>query len=158
MRTAVVRIGVDLTGELTADELTAGTAELSRLAAEVGAELIDNNLAALPPKRREVEILMAGTDPTMLQTRAASMCAKAFRTEPVIGVLTFISHGTDEDAHGVLAGFGLTGVIERRPGDDGWDIITVTLRKSDLTRVPESRVHTALEASTNCEVRIVTVD
>src|SRR5690606_19391883 len=49
MRTAVVRIGVDLTGELTADELTAGTAELSRLAAEVGAELIDNNLAALPP-------------------------------------------------------------------------------------------------------------
>ncbi|QZY44738.1 hypothetical protein [Mycolicibacterium austroafricanum] len=158
MRTAVVRIGVDLAGELTAGQLTAGTAELSRLAAEVGAELIDNDLAALPPKRREVEILMAGTDAAALQSRAAILCAKAFRTEPVIGVLTFISHGTDEDAQGVLAGFGLTGVIERRPGDDGWDIITVTLRKSDLTRVPESRVHTALEASTNCEIRIVTVD
>lgn len=158
MRTAVVRIGVDLAGELTADELTAGTAELSRLAAELGAELIDNNLAVLPPTRREVEILMAGTDAAMLQTRAASLCAKAFRTEPVIGVLTFISHGTDDDAHGVLAGFGLTGVIERRPGDGGWDIITVTLRKADLTRVPESRIHTALEASTNCEIHIVTVD
>ncbi|QZT61359.1 hypothetical protein [Mycolicibacterium austroafricanum] len=158
MRTAVVRIGVDLAGELTADQLTAGSAELSRLVAEVGAELIDNDLAALPPKRREVEILMAGTDAAMLQSRAASLCAKAFSTEPVIGVLTFISHGTDEDAQGVLAGFGLSGVIERRPGNDGWDIITVTLRKSDLTRVPESRVHTALEASTNCEIRIVTVD
>lgn len=158
MRTAVVRIGVDLAGELTADQLTAGSAELSRLVAEVGAELIDNDLAALPPKRREVEILMAGTDAAMLQSRAASLCAKAFSTEPVIGVLTFISHGTDEDAQGVLAGFGLSGVIERRPGNYGWDIITVTLRKSDLTRVPESRVHTALEASTNCEIRIVTVD
>ncbi len=73
-------------------------------------------------------------------------------------MLTFISHGTDDDAYGVLAGFGLTGVIERTPGADGWDIITVTLRSADLQRVPESRIHTALEASTNCEVRIVTVD
>jgi len=44
------------------------------------------------------------------------------------------------------------------PGDEGWDIISVTLRKSDLARIPESRVHTALEASTNCEVRIVAVE
>ena len=42
------------------------------------------------------------------------------------------------------------------PGDEGWDVIHVTLRKADLERVPESRVHTALEASLNCEVHIRT--
>jgi hypothetical protein len=49
----------------------------------------------------------------------------------------------------------LSGEVERKAGDDGWDVITVTLRKVDLERVPESRVHTALEASLNCEVLIV---
>jgi hypothetical protein len=56
----------------------------------------------------------------------------------------------------VLSGFGLTADIERLAGDDGWDVVYVTLRKSDLERVPESRIHTALEASLNCEVRILT--
>ena len=158
MRTAVVRIGVDLSGELSAEQLAAGMAQLARLASEAGAELIDNNLAVLPPKRREVEILMRGTDAAALQAQAAGMCAKSFPAEPVIGVLTFVSHGTDDDAHGVLAGFGLSGAIDRRAGDDGWDIITVTLRKADLARIPESRIHTALEASTNCEVHIVLTD
>jgi hypothetical protein len=55
----------------------------------------------------------------------------------------------------VLTGFGITGEIERTPGDEGWDIVEVTLDRSDLERIPESRVHTALEASLNCEVRIV---
>ncbi|MGE0216075.1 hypothetical protein [Mycolicibacterium sp.] len=155
MRTAVVRIGVDVAGELTPDQLAAGMAELGRLVAEANAELIDSDLAALPPKRREVEILMAGTDPAALQDAAAALCAKAFPTHPVAGVVTFVSRGTDDDAHGVLAGFGLTGDIEREPGADGWDILTVTLRRADLARIPESRIHTALEASTNCEVRIV---
>ncbi|MGP4057530.1 hypothetical protein ACTWP6_22360 [Mycobacterium sp. 4D054] len=155
MRTAVVRVGVDLAGELTADQLATGMAELGRLAAEAGAELIDNNLAALPPKRREVELLMRGDDPEALQSAGIGLCAKAFPTDPVLGVLTFVSHGTDDDAYGVLAGFGLTGVVERAAGDAGWDIITVTLAKADLQRIPESRIHTALEASTNCEVRIV---
>ena len=99
---------------------------------------------------------MTGTDPDDLQAVAIDLCAKAFGTDPGAGVLTFVSRGTDDDARGVLAGFGLTGDIERVPGDEGWDIITVTLRKTDLERIPESRIHTALEASTNCEVRIRT--
>jgi hypothetical protein len=37
------------------------------------------------------------------------------------------------------------------------DIVYVTLRESDLERIPESRIHTALEASLNCEVHIRTV-
>ncbi len=154
MRTAVVRIGVDPAGELTAEQLTTGMAALAGLASGADADLIDNNLAILPPSRREVEMLMTGPDPEQLQRTAVRLCARAFGTDPILGVLTFVSHGTDEDARGVLAGFGLTGDIDRVPGDDGWDIITVTLRKEDLTRIPESRIHTALEASTNCEVNI----
>lgn len=152
MRTAVVRIKVDPAGQLTADQLTSGMTELAGMIGD--AQLIDNNLAALPPSRREVEILMDGTDPQRLQSTAIDWCAKAFGSVPEPGVLTFVSHGTDDDAHGVLAGFGLVGQIERVEGIDGWDIIHVTLRKDDLTRIPESRIHTALEASTNCEVHI----
>ncbi|MGH3851632.1 MAG: hypothetical protein ACRDRT_18400, partial [Pseudonocardiaceae bacterium] len=79
-----------------------------------------------------------------------------FSTAPVPGVVTFVSRGTDADAHGVLSAFGLTGEITRAPGDDGFDVVYVTLREDDLERVPESRVHTALEASLNCEVHIRT--
>jgi hypothetical protein len=71
-------------------------------------------------------------------------------------VVTFVSRGTDDDAHGVLAGFGVTGEITRVQDADGFDVVSVTLRESDLERVPESRIHTALEASLNCEVRILT--
>ena len=157
MRTAVVRVGVDRAGELTPAQLTDGMARLRELAGTTGIEVVENNLAALPPQRREVELLIGGDDAAELENIAVSLCAKAFGTTPVPGVLTFISRGTDDDAHGVLAGLGLTGEIERLPGDDGWDVVNVTLRKSDLERVPESRVHTALEASLNCEVHIRTV-
>ena len=154
MRTAVVRVGVDPVGELAPAQLIDGMTRLRDSAAAAGVEVVDNNLPALPPRRREVELLIAGDDATELQRIAVRLCAKAFGTAPVPGVLTFISRGTDDDAHGVLAGFGLTGDIERAPDADGWDVVHVTLRKSDLERVPESRVHTALEASLNCEVHI----
>ena len=120
--------------------------------------MIDNDLAAMPARRREVELLIAGDDPDGAQAGAVELCAKAFGTAPVPGVLTYVSRGTDDDAHGVLAGLR----PDRRdrpasPGDDGWDVVHVTLRKADLDRVPESRVHTALEASLNCEVHIRTI-
>jgi hypothetical protein len=157
MRTAVVRVGVDPAGELAPAQLTDGMARLRDAAAAADVEVVDNSLVGLPPQRREVELLIVGDDAAELQRIAVSLCAKAFNTTPVPGVVTFISRGTDDDAHGVLAGFGLTGEIERVPGDDGWDVVHVTLRKSDLERVPESRVHTALEASLNCEVDIRTI-
>jgi hypothetical protein len=157
MRTAVVRVGVDKAGELAPAQLRDGMARLRELAGLAGFEVVENDLATLPPQRREVEMLRPGDDPAELQRLAADLCAKAFGTAPVPGVVTFISRGTDHDAHGVLAGFGLTGDIERVPGDDGWDVVHVTLRKEDLERVPESRVHTALEASLNCEVHIRTI-
>ncbi len=157
MRTAVVRVDVDPSGALTPAQLTEGAAALRALADDAGVAVVDNNLAAMPPGRREAELLIGNTaavDPDELKRIGIALCAKAFGTEPVIGVVTYVSRGTDEDAHGVLAGFGLHGEIARTAGDDGYDILHVTLSKADMARIPESRVHTALEASTNCEVVI----
>lgn len=151
----MVRVRVDPAGQLTPAQLTEGMVNLRDLAAPAGIDVLDNNLAAMPAGRREVEMLMTG-DAEDLTATAVALCAKAFGTEPEPGVLTYISRGTDDDAHGVLAGFGLSGDVERVAGADGWDVVYVTLRKVDLERIPESRIHTALEASLNCEVHIRT--
>ncbi|PJE13183.1 hypothetical protein [Mycobacterium sp.] len=156
MRTAVVRVNVDQTGVLTPAQLGEGMATLLGLTREIGADLVENDLASRPPSRREVELLIAGADVEATKSAAIDLCSRAFGTQPVAGVVTFISRGTDDDAHGVLSAFGLSGDIVREPGDDGYDVVYVTLREDDLDRVPESRIHTALEASLNCEVHIRT--
>ena len=153
MRTAVVRVNVDPDNALAPAQLTDGMAVL--LASD-GVGVIEKDLAAMPAGRREVELLISSGDAESAKQAAIELCTKVFATTPVPGVITFVSRGTDDDAHGILAGLGLTGDIVRTPGDDGFDIIDVTLREADLERVPESRVHTALEASLNCEVRIHT--
>jgi|GEM_PF-420887 hypothetical protein len=160
MRTAVVRVNVDPSGLLTAAQLGEGMATLLGLVREIGADVVANDLATMPVNRREVELLIASDDVDALKTLGVELCGKAFGvsgTGPVAGLVTFISRGTDDDAHGVLSAFGLSGEIARKPGDDGFDIVYVTLRESDLDRIPESRIHTALEASLNCEVHIRTV-
>jgi hypothetical protein len=160
MRTAVVRVDVDPTARLTAAQLRDGMTALTEHAASAGADVIDADLASMPAGRRQVEVLIAGAYPDELKQTAVELCTKAFGefgALPEAGVLTYVSRGTDDDAHGVLAGLGLQGEIARLADDEGWDVIHVTLRKSDLERVPESRVHTALEASLNCEVHIHTI-
>jgi hypothetical protein len=156
MRTAVVRVNVDPDGVHAPARLREGMAALLELIGEIGADVVENDLAAMPAGRREVELLIAGDDVGAAKQAAIDLCAKAFGGAPVAGTVTFISRGTDDDAHGVLSAFGLTGEITRTPGDDGFDVVQVTLREADLDRVPESRIHTALEASLNCEVRIRT--
>jgi hypothetical protein len=118
VRTAVVRVRVDPDGQLTGAQLTDGMVNLRDLAAPAGIDVLENNVAAMPAARREVEMLMVG-EPDDLKATAVALCAKAFGTEPEPGVLTYISRGTDDDAHGVLAGFGLSGDVKRVPGDDG---------------------------------------
>jgi hypothetical protein len=154
MRTAVVRVNVDPGSALTPAQLEEGMELLLGLVGEIGAGVVENNLAAMPAGRRQVEVLIAADDVDAAKQTAIDLCTKAFSTTPVPGVVTFVSRGTDDDARGVLAAFGLTGDITRAPGDDGFDVVYVTLREDDLERVPESRVHTALEASLNCEVHI----
>ncbi len=157
MRTAVVRVNVDPEGVLAPAQLGEGIAVLLDLVGEIGAGMVDNNLAAMPADRREVEVLIAADNVDAAKQTAIDLCTKAFNTQPVPGVVTFVSRGTDDDARGVLSAFGLTGEVVRTPGDDGYDVVYVTLREEDLDRVPESRIHTALEASLNCEVHIHTV-
>lgn len=150
VRTAVIRIKVDPAGKLSASALAERTDELARRAAEQGMSLVS------PKVEPDLQLLAEGEDSQALLETAARLCAEVYGTEPAPGVVTYISRGTDEDALGVLAGFGLTGEVTREDGDEGWDIVTVRLSRADLERVPESRIHTALEASLNCEVRIVT--
>jgi hypothetical protein len=157
MRTAVVRVNVDPSGLLTPTQLDQGMSTLLGLAGDAGAEVVPTAVAAMPATRREVQLLITGGDADALMQSALELCAKAFGATPAAGVVTYVSRGTDDDAHGVLAGFGLTGEIIRTPGDGGFDIVHVTLREADLDRIPESRIHTALEASLNCEVHIRTV-
>jgi hypothetical protein len=160
MRTAVVRVNVDPTAALSPAQLREGMATLVELTSARGADVVGADLPAMPASRREVEVLIAGDEVEELKRVSVELCTKAFGAlgvRPIAGVLTFVSRGTDDDAHGVLAGLGVSGDVERVAGEQGWDIVTVTLRKSDLARVPESRVHTALEASLNCEVEIRTV-
>jgi hypothetical protein len=156
MRTAVIRVNVDPGGVRTPEQLRKGMAVLLGLAAEFGADVVENDLAAMPDSRREVELLIESDDVDTTKRAANDLCRRAFGTTPVVGVVTFVSRGTDEDARGVLSAFGLTGDIVRHPGDEGFDIIYVTLREEDLERIPESRIHTALEATLNCEVHIRT--
>lgn len=161
MRTAVVRVDVDPSAQLTPAQLRVGMATLSESVKGQAINLVDADLSAMPRNRRQVELLIAGDDADELRRVSVELCTKAFGgfgVQPCAGVLTYVSRGTDDDAHGVLAGLGLTGEIERIPTDDGWDIVKVTVSRDDLRRIPESRVHTALEASLNCEVRIVAVD
>lgn len=157
MRTAVVRVDVDPNGALLREQLTEGMTALLGLVSEMGAGIVDKDLAGMPAGRREVELLIACEDADTAKQAAIDLCAKAFGSSPVPGVITFVSRGTDDDAHGVLSAFGLRGEVVRTPGDDGFDVVHVTLRDADLERIPESRIHTALEASLNCEVHIRTV-
>jgi hypothetical protein len=156
MRTAVVRVNVDAGRVLTPTQLGEGMGVLLGLSDEIGASVVENDLAAMPVGRREIQLLIAADDVDAAKQTVIDLCTKAFSTTPVLGVVTFVSRGTDDDAHGVLSAFGLTGEIARAPGDQGLDIVYVTLREGDLERVPESRIHTALEASLNCEVHIRT--
>ena len=156
MRTAVVRVDVDPSGRLSAVQLADGMTALRELAGDAGVGVVDNNLAELPGARRQVELLITGSDPEQVRMVGINLCANAFGTKPVSGVTTYLSRGTDDDAYGVLDRFGLSGDIRREPGREGFDVVYVTLRKADLERIPESRIHTALEASLNCEVHIHT--
>ncbi len=149
----MVRIDVDPTGKLNPEQLQTGMTNLRALAGQSGVDLVETDVAAMPVGRRQVRLLITGAETDIIDI-GMRMCAKAFDTMPTSGVVTYVSRGTDDDVHGVLAGLGLTGDIDRKQGADGLDIVHVTLSETDVARVGESRIHTALEASLNCEVHI----
>lgn len=93
MRTAVVRVNVDPESGLTPAQLRDGMASLHELATAVGADVVKNDLATMPVRRREVELLIAAEDSAAAQNTAINVCAKAFGTTPRPGVITFVSRG-----------------------------------------------------------------
>ena len=155
MRTAVIRVDVDPAGELSRDVFAAKISALTIRAVKSGITLPAPDIESLPPRRREIHLLIDGDDPQQLSQTVLAMCAEVFGAGVRPGPVTFVSRGTDDDARGVLAGFGITGEIDRSSGEAGFDILTVRVPRIDLERVPESRIQTALEAATNSEVVIV---
>ena len=141
MRQAVVRVDVDPDRTLSPGDIAAGVGRLG--------ELVNRR-----PGDRTIELVIDSDTADQARARAFEACTAAFGTAPALGAITFISRGTDADALGVISAFGVEARLERTE-EDGEEVAVFTLPAADRRRVPESRLHTALEAALNCEVRIV---
>ena len=116
--------------------------------------LASKNIAVRPrPAGPELDLILTGTDPDDIRSRVAEACEQLLGSTPSISSVTFVSRGTDEDALGVVAAFGLHARLDRIV-EDGEEVARFTLDSADRRRVPESRLSTALEAALNCAVRI----
>lgn len=150
MRMAVVRVNVDPNGVLDHTEFDGGIKRLR----DNGFDIFASPFAGLPPHAREIEVIVEAADQADATARAMAAVRDIFSDPPVAGQVTFLSRGTDEDALGILSGFGVHATISRIESD-GEEVAVVTMTADQHGRVPESRLHTALEAGLNCEVRIV---
>jgi hypothetical protein len=154
MRTAVIRVNLDPAGDLAADRLAGAVAVLRTS----GIEVIAPDFDRVPAYAREIELLIDGDDTGALRAWAEARCAEALGAPgPVAGAATFLSRGTDEDALGVVRAFGISAELDRFWECDE-EIAVFTITRADAAHVPESRLHTALEAALNCEVRIIIAD
>ena len=153
----MIRVNLDPAGQLAAGRLDQAVAALRA----AGLEVIAPNFGQIPAHAREIELLLDGDDAPALRAWAQARCAEALgeldqlpSQGPVAGAATFLSRGTDDDALGVVRAFGISAELDRfGEGED--EVAVFTLTTADAARVAESRLHTALEAALNCEVRIV---
>lgn len=143
MRKAVIRIDADPDHKLSARDVADGVRTLETWGFTVRRRRHD----------RDLTVTFDSPDRETARDLAVSFCEKAFGVTPAPGAVTFASRGTDEDALGVIAAFGVPADLERVE-DNGEEIIVATFSAADRKRVPESRLHTALEAALNCEIRI----
>jgi hypothetical protein len=156
MRTAVIRVNLDPDGELGEDRLSRAVEALRT----AGTEVLAPDFSRVPPHAREIELLVEGDDPVTLRSWAEARCAEALGAEvpgapgPRAGAATFLSRGTDEDALGVVGAFGISAELDRF-WDEDEEIAVFTITREAASHVAESRLHTALEAALNCEVRII---
>ncbi|MEV6164874.1 hypothetical protein AB0L71_23720 [Streptomyces sp. NPDC052052] len=152
MTVAVIRVTVDPEATLTSAEYEAGIRRLAGL----GLEVIADSGERLAGRDREIEIIAGDLDSGRTAAQYVDLCTSVFGAPARLGVTTFVSRGTDEDALGVLSRFGVRGDVAREITDEE-ERVTVTIPRGTFRRVPESRLHTALEAALNCEVRIRSV-
>jgi hypothetical protein len=144
VRTAVVRVDIDPGRAVAADDLPARNDELAGHGAVVHRR----------PAERELELMLDGVNADDARRRTTELCTAVFGVAPAVGTITFLSRGTDDDALGVVEAFGVRAELERTE-EGGEEVAVFTLPAADRRRVPESRLHTALEAALNCEIRIV---
>lgn len=149
MATAVIRVTIDSDVQLTRDQYEQGLQSLRAIGFEVVAG------QSVPPAHpdSEIEIIVEDQGRELPSDTILAHCRKAFRTEPKLGVVTYISRGTEEDARGVLSRFGVTGDVVRQI-EHGEEVFVVSIAEATASHVAESRLHTALEAALNAEVRI----
>jgi hypothetical protein len=151
MRTAVIRVNLDPAGCLSVGDLECAITGLRSR----GIEVLVPTLEKLPATAREIELIVPGDDPDALRKWAETTCAPlAAHGKVQVSVPTFLSRGTDEDALGVVRGFGISAELQRLYEDDE-EVAIFTVSRADIDHVGESRLHTALEAALNCEVRII---
>jgi hypothetical protein len=144
VRQAIVRLDPDPSGGLSTADIAARVARLPRPGIAVHRHGGD----------RELDLVVDSVGPDDARRRVVEACTDAFGGPPEVGAVTFLSRGTDADALGVVEAFGVHARIDRVE-ENGEEVAIFTLAAADRRRVPESRLHTALEAALNCDVRIV---
>lgn len=147
MRTAVVRLDLDPQRALSIEQLAVGLRELTRRGFAIHWQTSE----------RELELILPSSDSDDARRRVHEACAAAVGIVPAIETVGFISRGTDEDALGVVEAFGPAARLVRlvRREEDGEEVAVITIPETERRRIPESRLHTALEAALNCEIRLV---
>ncbi|WP_152442213.1 hypothetical protein [Rhodococcus ruber] len=153
MSNAVVRVVIDPDGRLSVPRYRDGINSLRRRGFEVIAGPVENR----PEREWEIELVVDAGSGGPETDELLAACREAFGLAPQLSVITYISRGTDEDAHGVLKRFGVAGEV-RRLMEGGEEVVAVALSATSHREVAESRLKTALEAALNAEVRIVTAE
>jgi hypothetical protein len=156
VRRAVVHLNLDPDGVLRVADLERA---LTALRAD-GFEVIAGDLDKLPPTRREIELLHDGDDVGELMLIAESACAAALAPSatavpPRALAVSFISHGSYEDAIGIIRAFGLEPEVEELRFDDE-DVAVLIVPPAALQRDLFGKLQTALEAALNREVHVCT--
>lgn len=157
MRRAVVYINLDPCGRMKLADVEQAFA---RLIAS-GHQVIATELSQLPATRREIEVVLTGTDRAAITRRAIQACRAAMSDSvlagsaemgPSVVAVSFMSAGTQEDASAVLDALGFADHVRDLDLVDEENAV-VALDADGYDHPSRAKVETALEAALNRAVR-----
>ena len=156
MREAIVRVNPDPEGRLGLAHVVAVRAELLRR----GIPVVPADLSNMHAGQRELELILSDTHTERVRRRALQVAKQALQalgvsSEPVVGIVTFKSAGTTDDALAIFRSFGVRGEVRRIAGLHTDTVVFLVGRKS-LANINESQLLTALRSGLNQDVVIVT--